>query len=439
MKIFRYALIALIFLGFALGFQAAPELYADYKEAVQKYQQGQYVEAAAAFRAEVEAFPNWWFVQYYLGKCNLKLEKYDQALIEYNKAKGLAKEDQEVFATGYDIAQVYYKQNKLSASLDALKAVEGAATQDAEKKSLYGLMGNIYYSQKKYGDAVPVLERSAAVSDDPKLLFKIGYSYYSLGEYEKAYQTLNQAVTKDSKNTSARYWMGVTALTLGRTSTDKSKKSEWYNKAVTQGEQLTRLKPGDTKYIGLTGQAYLGAKQYDKAIAQFRKALQSDPGDCQSQHNLANALLGKKSFGEAEAAFKKVIQCKPGDASAYNSLGYIYEQFSKDFAQKAKKDSSQYDAAVRNCDLALTNYEKSRQKKSSSAVSTAIERVQGNREIYAGNKTTDAENQAIAEANRIVEEENQILVDEFGDEVLEAGEVIPDTDESGDFPDPDAE
>ena len=40
------------------------------------------------FRAEVEAFPNWWFVQYYLGKCNLKLEKYDQALIEYNKAKG---------------------------------------------------------------------------------------------------------------------------------------------------------------------------------------------------------------------------------------------------------------------------------------------------------------------------------------------------------------
>ncbi len=190
MKTFRYALIALIFLGFALGFQAAPELYADYKEAVQKYQQGQYVEAAAAFRAEVEAFPNWWFVQYYLGKCNLKLKKYDQALIEYNKAKGLAKEDQEVFATGYDIAQVYYKQNKLSASLDALKAVEGAATQDAEKKSLYGLMGNIYYSQKKYGDAVPVLERSAAVSDDPKLLFKIGYSYYSLGEYEKAIDQL---------------------------------------------------------------------------------------------------------------------------------------------------------------------------------------------------------------------------------------------------------
>lgn len=430
MKTFRISLIALILLGFALGFHAAPELYADYKEAVQKYQQGQYVEAAAAFRAEVEAFPNWWFVQYYLGKCNLKLEKYDQALIEYNKAKGLAKEDQEVFATGYDIAQVYYKQNKLSASLDALKAVEGAAKQDAEKKSLYNLMGNIYYSQKKYGDAVPVMERSAAVEADASLLFKIGYSYYSLGEYEKAYQKLNQAVSKDSKNTSARYWMGVTALTLGRTSTDKAKKSEWYAKAVTQGEQLCRMKPGNTKYINLCGQACLGAKQYDKAIAEFNKALQTDPGDCKSQHNLANAYLGKKSFSEAEAAFLKVIKCKPGDASAYNSLGYIYEQYSKNFAEKAKTNAAKYSEAIRNCDLALANYEKSRQKKSSSAVSSAITRVQGNRDIYAENMSTDAENQAIQQANKEAAEYNEQLVDEFGeDEVLEAGEVLPDPDE----------
>lgn len=430
MKTFRYTLIALIFLSFALGLQTAPELYADYKEAVQKYQQGQYVEAAAAFRAEVDAFPNWWFVQYYLGKCNLKQEKYDQALIEYNKAKGLAKEDQEVFATGYDIAQVYYKQKKLSAALDALNAVEGAAKQDVEKKSLYSLMGNIYYSQKKYGEAVPVLERSAAVnSSDPKLLFKIGYSYYSLGEYEKAYQELDKAVRLDSTYASARYWMGVTALTLGRTSTDKAKKKQWYAKAVIQGEQLCRMKPGDTKYISLTGQASLGAKDYEKAIAEFRKALQADPGDCQSQHNLANALLGKKSFSEAEAAFLKVIKCKPGDASAYNSLGFIYEQISKDFAKKAEKDASKYSEAVKNCDLSLANYAKSLQKKSSSAVSNSIERVQGNRTIYTENQDADAENRRIAEENLAAAEYNKDLVDEFGEEVLEAGDELPDPDE----------
>jgi len=352
MNTFRYTIMALILLGFVLGFQAAPELYADYKEAYQKYQHGQYVEAAAAFRAEVEAYPNWWFVQYFLGNCNLKLEKYDQALIEFNKAKGLAEKPNEIYETGYSISQVYFKQNKLSASIDALKAVEGSAASEDEKQRLHYLMGTIFYGQKKYGDAVPWLLKSTAIDgDDAGVMFKIGYSYYSLGEYEKAYRELDKAVRSDSKNTSARYWMGVTALTLGRTQTSKAKKSEWYNKAVTQGEQLSRLKPGDTKYISLTGQAYLGAKQYDKAAAEFRKVLQADPGDCQSQHNLANALLGRKSWSEAEAAFLEVIKCKPGDASAYNSLGYIYEQVSKDYAKQAEKNASKYSDAIRNCDL----------------------------------------------------------------------------------------
>ena len=162
------------------------------------------MEAAAAFRAEVQAFPNWWFVQYYLGKCTLKLKKYDQALIEYNKAKGLAKETQEIFDTGYDIAQVYYKQKKLSLALESLTAVEGSISSDAEKKSLYGLMGNSYYSQKNCGEAVPVLLNAAAGDGhDSKLLFEIGYSYYNLREYEKAYQQMAQDGTNTSTDPSS--------------------------------------------------------------------------------------------------------------------------------------------------------------------------------------------------------------------------------------------
>lgn len=159
------------------------------------------------------------------GKTYLEMSRYDEAIIDFNKAQSL----------GYTSSDAYIYQAAAYTELSRYDIAIGILNQEIAKKPnlfLYNALAYTFYRKGNYDKA---LELSAsALSIDPKnksFLNNRGLAYYGKGEYDKALDSFNTAIASDPKFSRSYDGRGDVYLKMG----NSEKAMQDYKKACSSG------------------------------------------------------------------------------------------------------------------------------------------------------------------------------------------------------------
>ena len=350
-----------------LALPAASVVKADFEQAMNYFNTGKYVEAAAEFQTLVDNSPNYDSGYYMLGLSLLKMGKPAEAEQAFNKAIEINGEN---FGYHHGLAKAYFDQDQHSKSVATLKTAEPLATDTQTKFALYTLRGYAYAALEAWADAAEDLENARKIKKDGAVLSQLGKAYYGLGHNDKAVDAFREALKVRANDPASTQLLAESLINLGTKATSDSQKSTYYTEAVQYAEKFQKMKPNSYEANNLVGRAALGAGDFAKAEQAFRKVLAQKPDYCYAMVNLGKVYIAQKSWADAEGILMDASKCAPRMPVIYESLGFVIEK------QKRLEE-------------AIAQYEKALQIKPSAGISAAINRCRENIAIR-------DENQAIA-------------------------------------------
>jgi TonB family protein len=132
-------------------------------------------------------------------------------------------------------------------------------------------------------------------------------------DFSTCAQLLEEAVAKDANYTVAWSYLGWTYNTLGK-----------YEKAETALRKAIELNPSDTASYNNLGQALAGQKKYNEAIPQYQKQIALNPRDRWAHTNLGRVYLLLQQYEKAIPELETAASITPDDAYLLFNLGRAY-------------------------------------------------------------------------------------------------------------------
>jgi tetratricopeptide (TPR) repeat protein len=197
--------------------------------------------------------------------------------------------------------------------------------------------GMNYFNAGQYDKAVESLKEAIRIRpDNAHTYYWLGHSYGRLGDnekkveaFKKAAELLNKSI-KSSLSSSEffkvvlgwdvssfladdYYWLASSYAELGQ-----------YDKAVDALKEAIKLKPDyESAYVSLAFN-YERMGQYDNAIEAYQEAIKLQPDDPSPYNFLAFNYRRTGQYEKAVEEYNKSIELKPDNASPYSGLGYAY-------------------------------------------------------------------------------------------------------------------
>ena len=161
--------------------------------------------------------------------------------------------------------------------------------------------------------------------------FYLGVKSHQQGDYEKAREFYDQALTRDSQNVGVHNNRGLA----------KAAQKD-YPGALADYDEALRLDPQSVKVYNNRGLAKAAQEDYPGALADYDEALRLDPQNAGAYHNRGSARAAQEDYPGALADYDAALRLDPQAAKAYNNRGS---------ARAAQKDYpgalADYDAALR--------------------------------------------------------------------------------------------
>ena len=138
--------------------------------------------------------------------------------------------------------------------------------------------------------------------------FYLGVKSHQQGEYEKAREFYDQALTRDSQNVGVHNNRGLA----------KAAQKD-YPGALADYDEALRLDPQSVKVYYNRGLAKAAQEDYPGALADYDAALRLDPQNAGAYHNRGSARAAQKDYPGALADYDCAIEWNPAYARAYNN------------------------------------------------------------------------------------------------------------------------
>ena len=321
-------LIALTLL-FALLATAGPR--ADYQVAMQAFQARDFEKAIQEMTIEVKIVPEYYFGWLIIGLSHKELKQYPEAIENLETAKRM---DKEKFAPYYNLGAIYFTQKKYGQAITELEAGEALMEKDAQAKSRFGqqfyrIRGRSHAVEKNYGQAIADLKKLAKRKFDDALL--LGLSYYGQGEWSRASTYLKEALGVKEDPRARRYL--VNAMSAG--ATGAGNKQQAFRAALAEARKWTQAEPKNPDAWMLQGNTAMGAKNYTLAEESFRRLRTLKPKDCKAQFNLGQVLMPQKRFQDAIKELTPALACLSGEQKR---SAYIFRGTAKEALAKKRAD-----------------------------------------------------------------------------------------------------
>lgn len=167
----------------------------------QAFEAGNYEEALSAFKEFQTLTPEFFEVHVNIANCLMKLEKYDEAIAEYNvfmeKAGSGAKAEVKAkcFAS---IGEIHLKKGDMSTAQNFfMKSVD----LNPKDEILAYNVGEIFFGNNKYDEALKYFEVARDIKPDWSIPYlKLGYVYSNTGDMKKAIENFKKFVELDPEN-----------------------------------------------------------------------------------------------------------------------------------------------------------------------------------------------------------------------------------------------
>ncbi len=151
----------------------------------------------------------------------------------------------------------------------AVQAYSRAIEISSANPSHYYGRAQAYMAQKKYGKAIPDLERAYRMEPEKlELIMEAGLVHYKAGQLGKAAASVERYLGYYPDDTEARYLSGQIYFDSGK-----------YLDALEQFNACLRLEKGDPRFFAARGKTYLETGTYQYALNDLGMALDLDPND----------------------------------------------------------------------------------------------------------------------------------------------------------------
>ena len=265
---------------------------------------------------------------YYAGFIEYSKGKYEEALLDLKRAEGNASYAAVVPSM---IASIYYKQKKYDELIQYAATLESRAAQISNYDEVSMLVADAYFFKKDYRKAVAAYEaylEDNTAKAESSLLFRAGYSYYSLEQDAKAIEYLKTSAAKqDSTSYYASYYLGILYLKQGNK--PYALNSFGYSRNYAKDRKLVE------ESIFQHSKISYDVGNADLAIPEFEKFLISYPGSDHSievKELLAQAYVNGNNYSKAIQYIESLPQRGPAMEQAYQKATYLQgaELFNKE-------------------------------------------------------------------------------------------------------------
>ena len=323
------------------------ELINDLKNVSKTLSSGFVLEAIEESEVLLKKYKNNSIVYYRLGYAYKENKDYDNAIVNFNKAKEL---------NPYN--SLYQDEITYIANLEILKGKEAydvkdyqtalehfnkALSYDPTNTSAMFRIGNIYYAIKDYVKAAEVLEEGLELQPkNYKVLYMISKCYIAIDDSDKALSFLDKAIAIKPDYTKAFFEKAKLYKSKGDIDTTVSILNE-----------LIDLDSGYYRAYELLMDLEIDASNLDNAISYANKALKASPDAYTILARLASVHNEKLDYSKAKDSAKLSLKNKRNYAPALFELGIAEMNLcnklaAKDAFTKCKRD--------RNYRKTATNY-----------------------------------------------------------------------------------
>ncbi|MBI1268392.1 MAG: tetratricopeptide repeat protein [Cryomorphaceae bacterium] len=226
----------------------------------------------------------------------------------------------------YYISQILYKQGRYNEMLAYAPALMDSANTTGVKRlpEIARLIGDAYYRESKYTEALPYLERYHA--ETPKAersredFFQLGYCYYQTGDYEAALENLSEASKEDDLLAqSATYHMADCYLKL-----DKKNYARTAFKEASELEHSIEIKEDALfNYAKLSFE--LSFNPFHEAITAFETYLETYPNSArhdEAYEFLLSVYMKTKAYDKALVSLDKIQNKDTRTKEAYQFVAF---------------------------------------------------------------------------------------------------------------------
>jgi tetratricopeptide (TPR) repeat protein len=141
----------------------------------------------------------------------------------------------------------------------------------------------------------------------------IGKEYLALGEYQRAFAVLTQAIAAGPSNLEIHFTLGNAYLLAGE-----------YKKATDLFNELVKYHPENLRYYSSLGAAYRNSGSLMESSMILESALKIDPQNTTILVDLAQTFYKLKWYQRARQLLQKAIDIDPKLDIAYVNLGVVY-------------------------------------------------------------------------------------------------------------------
>lgn len=266
-----------------------------------------------------------------------KNELFDKAAGQFNEAIS-TKED---YAAAYrDIGHIYTLQGKKEAAVGYFTKALRYSTQESAAAGIYQAMATTYASLGRYDAAVSSIEE--AIRRDPKnpsVYESLASVYVGQGKLEETIVQLKKArglraelKVEGDANPHPYYYLGSSYVIRYMRKDDESD----FNEAVKALNEAIKIRPKFAMAYNALGVAYEKHRDADEALANYKKAAEIDPKNPEHVANMAYVYYFLKNNDDAAAGlYKQALGLKPDYARAHWQLALVYHR-KKDAAEAVK-------------------------------------------------------------------------------------------------------
>lgn len=308
------ALVVAMLLPAALSAQSA-----DYQNAMGMFQQHRWAEAAAAFDALENAQPGATDARLYLGKCEINLEKYDEA---FRDLKAFQQDNPKSVDAAYLLAFIRFRQDKPADSLHLYTAAARLRTPRSDDLKIVALD---YALLNDYSDAAHYLE--IALQMDPNNVearYHLGRVRYQQNLFDDAISAFQGVLKQEPGNIRAEYNLGLSFE--GKDLVNQAIAA--YNKAIEldRAEKIHDEQP----YLDL-GILLSKTNRVRDAVPLLKEAEEIAPHSAQIHYQLGKAYFNLAQLPDAEHEAEAAVRLAPRDTASHYLLGRIYHKEGKSY------------------------------------------------------------------------------------------------------------
>jgi tetratricopeptide (TPR) repeat protein len=275
-------------------------------------QQGQTIEAEAAWRSVLKAHPSDAEAYAHLGFLEARQEHYKEAVTFYRKALAL---NPNMPGLQLNLGLALFKGGELKQAIAVFTPLLKAAPPSSpEAQRLTALIGLAYYGVGEYTAALPYLRKAAA--DDPKnLQFRmlLAHSCLSAKQFQCVLDVYHEILLLNAESAEADMLAGEALDEMKNTAG-----------AIEQFRAAVKADPREPNvHFGL-GYLLWTQNQFDEAATEFEAELVNVPENAQALAFLADSYMQTNRSEKAMQLIEKSLKISPNLERAHLDLGILY-------------------------------------------------------------------------------------------------------------------